>query len=519
MDEHLLTVNDLTISFDGADKPAVKSVSFGIAPGECVAIVGESGSGKTMTALSFMQLLPPSAYVSNSSHILYRNEDILLKTERQMRAIRGKKIAMIFQDAMTALNPVLTIGYQIIEVIMLHQRLSKSKARARALSLLENVGISHAAQCLKNYPHQLSGGMRQRAMIAMALACEPELLIADEPSTALDVSIQAQVMALLLSLKKEKGLTILFITHDLALVKQIADRLIVMEKGVVVEEANTADFYCKPTHPYTKKLLAALPGLVPLQPQTPPGEVLLDVTELAVHFPIKKGVFKRTVGMVKAIDGVSMQCYAGKTLAIVGESGSGKSTSARACINLITPSSGNIQFNSDSMQNMQMIFQDPYASLNPRMQVFDCLMEGLRAQGKAGSRQAQIQEATRLLQQVALSADSLWRYPHAFSGGERQRICIARALSMSPKLLILDEPTSALDVSIQAQVLTLLLELQQTLGLTYLLITHNFGVVATLAHHIVVMQGGKVVECGDTKTVLSSPQHAYTQTLLSQVPA
>ncbi|MDF1795266.1 MAG: ABC transporter ATP-binding protein [Coxiellaceae bacterium] len=515
----LLQVKDLSVAFtiDGQKQAVVNNLNYTLDAGQCVALVGESGSGKTLSALALLQLLPPTAVVSQQSEVLFENKDILTLSEQKMRFVRGGKIAMIFQDALAALNPVFTIGQQIDEVIRLHQKRSAKQRKLRTLALLEEVGIDDAKRCYQSYPHQLSGGMRQRAMIAMALACEPAILIADEPCTALDVTIQAQVMALLKQLKDEQGLSLLFISHDLAVVKQIADEIIVMQQGDCVERANTHAFYQSPQHQYTKQLLQAIPSMQAQQEADESGKNILEVHDLRTYFPIKKGLMRRTVGNVKAVDDVSIHLPAGQTLAIVGESGSGKTTMAKTIAELIKPTGGQINCDVDASE-VQMIFQDPYGSLNPRMMVLDSLMEGLRIQGKAGNYQQQQQLADELLQQVGLLPEHKTRYPHQFSGGQRQRICIARALALNPKLLILDEPTSALDVSVQMQILQLLQDLQQRLAVSYLLITHNLGVVAHLAHSIAVMYHGCIVESGPTAEVLTDPQQAYTKRLLAAVP-
>ncbi|MDF1760109.1 MAG: ABC transporter ATP-binding protein [Coxiellaceae bacterium] len=515
----LLQVKDLSVAFtiDGQKQTVVNQLNYTLDAGQCVALVGESGSGKTLSALALLQLLPPAAVVSQQAEVLFENKDLLTLSEQRMRYVRGGKIAMIFQDALAALNPVFTIGQQMDEVIRLHQKHAAKQRQQKALGLLQEVGIDDAKRCYQSYPHQLSGGMRQRAMIAMALACEPAILIADEPCTALDVTIQAQVMALLKQLKDKHDLSLLFISHDLAVVKQIADEVIVMQQGNCVERADAKTFYQSPQHDYTKKLLRSIPSMQSRQEAIASDNTLLQVANLKTYFPIKKGLLRRTVGHVKAVDDISFDLNAGQTLAVVGESGSGKTTMAKTVVDLIKPTGGRIRCDVEADQ-IQMIFQDPYGSLNPRMMVLDSLMEGLRIRGKAGSYQHQQQLADELLQQVGLLPEHKSRYPHQFSGGQRQRICIARALALQPKLLILDEPTSALDVSVQMQILQLLQDLQQRLGVSYLLITHNLGVVAYLAHWIAVMYHGGIVESGPTADVLTKPQQAYTQRLLAAVP-
>jgi peptide/nickel transport system ATP-binding protein len=441
---------------------------------------------------------------------------------------------MIFQEAMAALNPVLTIGEQINEVLKCHFSLANSQRRDKILSLLEDVGIKDPPMCSQSYPHQLSGGMKQRAMIAMALAAEPGLLIADEPTTALDVTIQAQILELLRNIQKNTAMSLLFITHDLGVVAKIADRIAVMQKGKIVEQAKTDDFFAQPQHLYSRQLLNAIPSwrnrereirhvAVHEQPE-------LKVESLKVYFPIRKGVLKRTVGYIKAVDDVTFSLYEGQTLALVGESGSGKTTTGKGILRLTPPTSGKIQYeeqlladlNAKVMHQMrgklQIIFQDPYASMNPRMTVAEIIEEGMAAQNigrSALERRARIDE---LLELVGLKADHKFRYPHEFSGGQRQRICIARALAVQPKIIICDEPTSSLDVTVQMQILKLLLQLQKKSGLAYLLITHDFSVVAYLADEVAVMYQGKIVEHGPVEHILHTPQHSYTQKLLASVP-
>ena len=586
----------------------VDDVSFSIQPGETFALLGESGCGKSMTALSLMRLLPDGIGIAQGA-VHLGNVDVLALPEREMRDVRGGQIAMIFQEPGLSLNPVMTVGAQIAEVLALHQGIKNSAADARVIALLQQVGIPDAPKRLHEYPFQLSGGMKQRVMIAMALAGEPALLIADEPTTALDVTIQAQVLQLLRDTQVQNGMAILLITHDLGVVAQMAQQVAVMYAGQIIEQAPRAELFAQAKHPYTRKLfaalpdsrrtgqmLAAIPGNVPAlgeavqgcrfaprcdqawtlcneqaprwmmigegqgvrchlydnrtevrglgtgerteknQISATPGSGLspqssvLQVADLKVHFPIRKGILQRTVGHVKAVDGVSLEITAGRTQALVGESGCGKTTAGKALLQLIQPTSGSVRFAGAEMTGlnaqqlralrggMQMVFQDPYASLNPKMRVAEILQEGMDALsiGLGGNeRQRRIDV---LLDQVGLAQTAKWRYPHEFSGGQRQRIAIARALAVNPKLLICDEPTSALDVSVQAQILNLLQALQQELGLSYLFITHNLAVVEYIAHEVSVMYLGRIVEHGKVEEVLKHAQHPYTKALLSAVP-
>ncbi|MGC2165613.1 MAG: ABC transporter ATP-binding protein [Gallionella sp.] len=604
---HLLSVTSLTASLHSG-VPIVDGISFDIAAGETFALLGESGCGKSMTALSLLRLLPDGVVLRGGSARL-NGLDLLALPERNMRDVRGGKIAMIFQEPGLSLNPVMTVGQQIAEVLRLHHNMKGAVAHQRCIELLDQVGIPDAPRRVEEYPFQLSGGMKQRVMIAMALAGEPRLLVADEPTTALDVTIQAQVLQLLRDTQTASGMSLLLITHDLGVVAEMAHRVGVMYAGQIVEQASRAQLFAAPLHPYTQKLfaalpdasrrtrmLAAIPGNVP-QPgsitqgcrfaprcdrswercleQTPewtvmadgqgvrchlyagkaaidsvrdagdaiadqdagevtreidPNSVQLQVTDLRIHFPIRKGILQHTVGYVKAVDGVSLQIPRGRTLALVGESGCGKTTLGKALLQLIRPTSGSVKFdgrellglNAKAMQaqraTMQMVFQDPYASLNPKMRVAEILEEGMSALNVLDDSVARQTHIDTLLDQVGLANNSKWRYPHEFSGGQRQRIAIARALAVSPKLLICDEPTSALDVSVQAQILNLLKTLQQELNLSYLFITHNLAVVEYLAHEVCVMYLGRIVERGTAEEVLRAPRHPYTQALLSAVP-
>ena len=579
----------------------VDDISFEIGAGETFALLGESGCGKSMTALSLMRLLPDGVMHAGGAALM-DGARLFDLPEREMREVRGGRMAMIFQEPGLSLNPVMTVGAQIAEVLGLHHGRKGTVAATRGIELLDQVGIPDAARRMDEYPFQLSGGMKQRVMIAMALAGSPKLLIADEPTTALDVTIQAQVLQLLRDTQDKTGMAMLLITHDLGVVAETAHRVGVMYAGQIVEQASREQLFSKPLHPYTQKLFAALPGagregqplsaipgnVPPLgsikqgcrfaarcekvwslcTDQTPawtvvegqgvrchlygrtedrgsrsevktqevqravdthsildPQSSLLQVNNLQVHFPIRKGLLQRVVGQVKAVDGVSLDIAQGRTLALVGESGCGKTTLGKALLQLIRPTAGSVRFGGKELTGtkaawapMQMVFQDPYASLNPKMRVAEILEEGMGALNigvDSVSRQVHIDE---MLDKVGLARDSKWRYPHEFSGGQRQRIAIARALAVSPQLLICDEPTSALDVSVQAQILNLLKSLQQELGLSFLFITHNLGVVEYLAHEVCVMYLGRIVERGTTEEVLRSPRHPYTQALLSAVP-
>ncbi len=611
----MLEVTDLRLGFAAGKKMlvAVDGISFAISKGETFALLGESGCGKSATAQGIMRLLPAAGRITGGS-IKLQGEELLTLAEAEMRQVRGARIAMIFQEPATSLNPVLTVGVQIGEVLDRHCDLRGEPARQRMLELLRQVGIADPERRLDEYPFQFSGGMKQRVMIAIALAGEPDLLIADEPTTALDVTVQAQILDLLAQLQRERGMGMLLITHDLGVVAKMAHRIGVMYAGELVEVADREEFFTRPRpggdgalvssalgvrHPYTQALFAALPevsrrgmalttipGQVPSLDAMPAGcrfadrcshvtpvcrdispdwrsvaarhtlrchwsgsaaavadnprlglgdlipemAPFLDVADLKVHFPIRRGVLQRTVGHVLAVDGVSLAISAGRTLALVGESGCGKTTVGKALLQLVKPTAGSVRLGGSELvgmapgrlraarRHMQMIFQDPFASLNPRLRVGEIIGEGMSALGLESDRTAQGRAVAALLKQVGLPDEAAGRYPHEFSGGQRQRIAIARALAVQPELLICDEPTSALDVSVQAQILNLLKQLQEELGVAYLFITHNFAVVEYLANDVAVMYLGRIVERGTAQEVLRSPKHPYTQALLSAVP-
>ncbi|SEJ15672.1 dipeptide ABC transporter ATP-binding protein [Nitrosomonas eutropha] len=610
----LLEINELKVQLHTGRQPvrAVDGLSLAIRPGETFALLGESGCGKSMTALSIMRLLPEAGEITHGS-ICLNGDELLALPESAMREVRGNRIGMIFQEPMLSLNPVMTTGAQIEEVLLQHSNLRGAAAQTRILELLRQVGIPDPARRIKEYPFQFSGGMKQRVMIAMALASKPELLIADEPTTALDVTIQAQVLDLMRNLQRQENMAILLITHDLGVVAEIAQRIAVMYAGEIIETADQESFFQSPAHPYSHKLFAALPTrkkrnqkLIVIQGNVPalshvftgcrfadrcdhawekchkiippwveispqhrvrchlypehsvealsdiahattdnlpasvdaPGldsdNLLLNVNDLKVHFPVHKGLFKRAAGYVKAVDGVSLQINHGRTLALVGESGCGKTTVGKGIMQLITVTSGSIRVQDEELSKLnrkqllkkrtefQIIFQDPYSSLNPRMRIIEIIKEGMQALGrysdKLSTQKKNEHNIDTLLMQVGLPVEAKWRYPHEFSGGQRQRIAIARALAANPQLLICDEPTSALDVSVQAQILNLLKTLQQERKLAYLLITHNIAVVDYLADEVAVMYLGRIVENGRTEEVLDAPKHPYTQALLSAVP-
>ncbi len=606
MDE-LLRVEGLTTLIGAGPHPArvVDGLDLSLRRGETFALLGESGCGKSLTALSLMRLLPPVGRIQ-AGRVILGGRDLLDLPEREMRAVRGGRLAMIFQEPQTSLNPVLSVGTQIAEAVALHDPMPRRQVARRVLELLEQVGIPDPERRAREFPHQLSGGMKQRVMIAMALGGRPDLLIADEPTTALDVTIQAQVLRLLRRLQQETGMGVLLITHDLGVVAETAQRLAVMYAGQILETADADAFFLRPAHPYSRKLLEALPvperrhqGLATIPGRVPPldqpfpgcrflercdragprcgqepppwqevggrghrvrchlwgsGAVakptlapvagqaapapspaeapvpILEVGDLRVHFPIQRGVLQRVVGWVRAVDGVSLSLERGRTLALVGESGCGKTTVGKGILQLLRPTSGSVRFEGQDLAQikprglrpyrkaLQIIFQDPFASMNPRMRVGEIVGEGLQAQGLVRGRAAREERVVELLGAVGMPAESLGRYPHEFSGGQRQRVCIARALAVEPRVLICDEPTSALDVSVQAQILNLLQTLQRDLGLAYLFITHNLSVVAYLAHEVAVMYLGRIVERGTVEEVLDQPRHPYTRALLSAVP-
>ncbi|MGF6269188.1 glutathione transport system ATP-binding protein [Lelliottia nimipressuralis] len=555
----VLAVHNLNIAFQEERRlvPAVKQLSFSLKRGETLAIVGESGSGKSVTALSLMRLLEQAGGMINCDSLLLRrrNQQVIDLTElsqSQMQSVRGADMAMIFQEPMTSLNPVFPVGEQIAESIRLHQGLSREQALAEAKRMLDLVRIPEAQTILGRYPHQLSGGMRQRVMIAMALSCRPAVLIADEPTTALDVTIQAQILQLIKVLQQEMEMGVIFITHDMGVVADIADRVLVMYQGEAVETGSVEQIFHAPEHPYTKALLAAVPRLgamngsdlprrFPLlspgvvqneeteQDTVVPGEPILQVRDLVTRFPLRGGLLNRVKREVHAVENVSFDLWPGETLALVGESGCGKSTTGRALLRLVDSQEGSITFNGERIdtlpasklqhlrRDIQFIFQDPYASLDPRQTVGYSIMEPLRVHGLLKGEEGQRRVAW-LLERVGLKPEHAWRYPHEFSGGQRQRICIARALALNPKVVIADESVSALDVSIRAQIINLLLDLQRELGIAFLFISHDMAVVERISHRVAVMYMGQVVEIGPRRAVFENPQHPYTRKLMAAVP-
>ncbi|RWN53436.1 ABC transporter ATP-binding protein [Mesorhizobium sp.] len=523
----LLSVRDLSVAFaqEGRQSMAVDHISFDIAKGETVALVGESGSGKSVSALSVLKLLPYPAASHPSGKILFQGADLLAADEKALRRVRGNKITMIFQEPMTSLNPLHTIEQQIVEVLTLHQGLGDRQAKARILELLNEVGIREPEKRLDAYPHQLSGGQRQRVMIAMALANEPELLIADEPTTALDVTVQAQILELLAELKSRKGMSMLFITHDLGIVRKIADRVCVMTKGKIVETGPTKEIFASPQHSYTRHLLAAEPKGKPPAANAAARPVMTG-QDIKVWFPIKKGFFRRTVDNVKAVDGIDVTVRAGQTLGVVGESGSGKTTLGLALARMIS-STGTIQFNGRDInelsfnamrplrRELQIVFQDPFGSLSPRMSVSEIIEEGLKIHEPKLSPDERDKRIVDVLGEVGLDPATRNRYPHEFSGGQRQRIAIARAMVLNPRFVMLDEPTSALDMSVQAQVVDLLRSLQAKHDLAYLFISHDLKVIRALANDVIVMRNGRIVEAGPSEQIFERPQTDYTRALIS----
>ncbi|WP_336993216.1 glutathione ABC transporter ATP-binding protein GsiA [Lelliottia amnigena] len=559
--QQVLAVHNLNIAFQEERRPvpAVKHLSFSLKRGETLAIVGESGSGKSVTALSLMRLLEQSGTTIECDSMLLRKRSqkvvsLMEMSQSQMQSVRGADMAMIFQEPMTSLNPVFPVGEQIAESIRLHQGLNREEALAEAKRMLEQVRIPEAQTILSRYPHQLSGGMRQRVMIAMALSCRPAVLIADEPTTALDVTIQAQILQLIKVLQQDMDMGVIFITHDMGVVADIADRVLVMYQGEAVETGSVEQIFHAPQHPYTKALLAAVPRLgamngsdlprrFPLISMNDPqhqeaeteqdtvvaGEPILQVRDLVTRFPLRGGILNRVKREVHAVENVSFDLWPGETLALVGESGCGKSTTGRALLRLVESQEGSIIFNGERIdtlsasqlqplrRDIQFIFQDPYASLDPRQTVGYSIMEPLRVHGLLQGDEAQRRVAW-LLERVGLKPEHAWRYPHEFSGGQRQRICIARALALNPKVVIADESVSALDVSIRAQIINLLLDLQRDLGIAFLFISHDMAVVERISHRVAVMYMGQIVEIGPRRAVFENPQHPYTRKLMAAVP-
>jgi len=555
LDQPIAEIRKLRVEFQTKDGPVVgvEDVSFEVHPGETVCIVGESGSGKSVSSLSLMRLVEFGGGKIAGGELLFDRRDghkldLAQADQDLMKQIRGNEIGMIFQEPMTALNPVFTVGRQLTEGLRIHKKMSKAQAEARALELLKQVRIPEPERRLKQYPHELSGGMRQRVVIAMAMACEPRLLIADEPTTALDVTIQAEILALMDRLKRETGTAVMFITHDMAVVAQMADRVVVMYRGNKVEEGTVTEIFENPRHDYTKALLAAVPKLGEMRGKSAPEpmkllgvegqniapipgteDVLLTVRNLTTRFPVKGGLLRRTISNVHAVEDVSFTLNRGQTLSLVGESGCGKSSAGRSILRLVEPLSGEVDLDGvDIMKldqkglrkarlDMQMIFQDPFASLNPQMQLVDQVAEPMRNYGVASGSELQDRVA-QLFDKVHLPRSFMRRYPHEMSGGQRQRIAIARALALNPKLIVADEAVSALDVSVQAQVLNLMMELQSELGLSYLFISHDMAVVERVSHHVGVMYLGRIVELGPRARVFENPQHPYTQALMKAVP-
>ena len=557
----ILSVKDLNVQFrvDGKPKPVLHDVAFDIHAGETLAIVGESGSGKSVTAMSIMRLIGEDENADISGSISLGDQQLLQLSEKDMQVVRGNRIAMIFQEPMTSLNPIMTIGEQLSETLFTHRRIGQNEARKAAISLLDRVRIPSASQRFNEFPFQMSGGMRQRVMIAMALACSPRLLIADEPTTALDVTIQAQILNLIRNLQDEEGMGVLFITHDMGVVAEIAHRTVVMYQGRTIESGSTEQIFARPENAYTRMLLGSVPRLgamkgtqaplrfpsVDLEPAQPRSEAprpaptavaqpkdrapVLEVRDLVTRFEMRSGLLNRVKGRVHAVEGVSFSLFAGETLSLVGESGCGKSTTGRSILRLEEPTSGQITVNGKEFlrldraavrsqrRDMQLIYQDPFASLDPRMTVGAAIAEPLLVHG-IGTPAERSREVADLLERVGLPADSAGRFPHEFSGGQRQRVCVARALALRPNFIIADECVSALDVSVKAQVINLLLDLQESLGLAYLFISHDMAIVERISHRVAVMYLGEIVEIGNRADVFENPQHPYTKRLLAAVP-
>ena len=565
MSQPLLSVQNLCIDFNTVDKgvTAVKNISFTVAAGEMVAIVGESGSGKSVTALSVLKLLPTKTSVKGKLVFLSKGKDsldLLEATDKAMTSIRGKDIAMIFQEPMSSLNPLLTCGYQMIEAIQLHEQISSVAAKKRAIDLFKKVNLPFPETIINRYPHQLSGGQKQRVMIAMAISCNPSLLIADEPTTALDVTVQKTILQLIKELQLQMGLGVIFITHDLSMVSEIADSVIVMYQGEIVEQGIASEVLQNPKHPYTKALMACRPSLHPkgerlpvvsdfLVPQnknnekpilldmqsiglynSTPAEIVLQVENLTMHFFEKKSWFKKSVPTIKALDGINLTIKKGEIVGLVGESGCGKTTLVKAILQLIKPSSGKIILNGMNLQDLskmamrsirkdlQIVFQDPYGSLNPRLTIGAAIEEPLKVHGIFKNQEQRKNRVLELLDKVKLQPEHFNRYPHEFSGGQRQRICIARALALNPSFLIFDESVSALDVSVQAQVLNLLNDLRLEFGFTAIFISHDLSVVRYISDRILVMEKGKIIEAGNSDDIWFSPQNEYTKKLISAIP-
>ena len=523
-----LQVRDLTVTLTETGQAIVKGISFELRAGKIFALVGESGSGKSVTSLAAMRLLPDALRITSGS-VEVAGSDLFALSEARMQEVRGRRVAMIFQNAMSALNPVQTVGNQVAETLQLHIRLRGAALRERVVNLFNEVGIPNPQQRFDFFPHQLSGGQQQRVMIAMALACEPDVLIADEPTTALDVTIQLQVLNLVRELTRSRQLAVLLITHDMGVVKNTADEVAVMYQGELIEQASVEDFFHNPQQAYSRRLIDALPDLTHFR-EAAVDAPLLELRDVKVHFPIRRGLLQRVVDYTRAVDGVSLSIGRGETYALVGESGSGKSTLGRAVLNLEEIAGGEIHFQGKDIgglgrsamlpyrKQIQVIFQNPFSSMNPRMTVGDIIAEGMISLGLGLAREARTARINALLQRVQLEAEHANRYPHEFSGGQLQRVAIARALAVNPELIICDEPTSALDVSIRADVLQLLAELQHEFGVSYLFITHDLSIVPGLAHKVGVMQGGKLVEQGTAEQILTAPNHPYTQALLAAVP-